>query len=252
MQFFIADDHELIRESLAHLLREAWGEETEVVGLPDFTDLLSALSEHGPGDVVIMDLKMPGMQGAHSVEILKARYPALPVLVLSGLFRHADVLAAMNAGAEGFVSKASGGEVLLEAVRLVLAGGTYVTNEATHGDVLGVSADQSRVSDHGMTGRRDPLHRLESGEKGLVDGKATARIPKAPPMFLSGGAGAWAVGVLPPGSRRKIDRRQIARILLVDRELGAVLDRNALLYGRMIEHRIAHDVAQGLDTRPVG
>jgi DNA-binding NarL/FixJ family response regulator len=125
MQFFIADDHELIRESLAHLFREAWGEETEVVGLPDFTDLLMALADHGPGDVVIMDLKMPGMQGAHSVEILKARYPGLPVLVLSGLFRHADVLAAMNAGADGFVSKASGGEVLLEAVRLVLAGGTY-------------------------------------------------------------------------------------------------------------------------------
>jgi hypothetical protein len=58
--------------------------------------------------------------------------------------------------------------------------------------------------------------------------------------------------MLPPGLRRKIDRRQIARILLVDRELGPVLDRNALLYGRMVEHRIAHDIAQGLDTRPVG
>jgi CheY-like chemotaxis protein len=245
----------LIRESLAHLLREAWGEETEVVGLPDFTDLLSALSEHGPGDVVIMDLKMPGMQGAHSVEILKARYPALPVVVLSGLFRHADVLAAMNAGAEGFVSKASGGEVLLEAVRLVLAGGTYVTNEALGDDnarILGVGTDQPRVPDNGMTGRRYPLHRLEAGEKGLVDAKTAARVPEAPPMFLSGGTGAGAVGMLPSGLRRKIDRRQVARILLVDCELGAVLDRNALLYGRVVEHRIAHDIAQGLDTRPVG
>jgi DNA-binding NarL/FixJ family response regulator len=167
MQFFIADDHELIRESLAHLLREAWGEETEVVGLPDFTDLLSALSDHGPGDVVIMDLKMPGMQGAHSVEILKARYPALPVLVLSGLFRHADVLAAMNAGAEGFVSKASGGEVLLEAVRLVLAGGTYVTNEA-----LG---DDNARSD--PTGPFAALTRREQDLLGLIaQGKTNKEI----------------------------------------------------------------------------
>ena len=43
-----------------------------------------------------------------------------------------------------------------------------------HCDVLGIGADQPRVPDHGMTGRRDPLHRLEAGEKGLVDGKATA------------------------------------------------------------------------------
>ena len=47
MRFFIADDHELIRESLAHLLSETWGEETEVLGVPDFTALLQALAAHG-------------------------------------------------------------------------------------------------------------------------------------------------------------------------------------------------------------
>jgi DNA-binding NarL/FixJ family response regulator len=110
---------------------------------------------------------MPGMQGAHSVEILKARYPALPVLVLSGLFRHADVLAAMNAGAEGFVSKASGGEVLLEAVRLVLAGGTYVTNEA-----LG---DDNARSD--PTGPFAALTRREQDLLGLIaQGKTNKEI----------------------------------------------------------------------------
>lgn len=129
MRIYVADDHELIRESLAHLLQETFGEETEVMGAPDFGALLETLAAHGGEGLVILDLRMPGMQGAHSVEILKSRYPALPVVVLSGLFRHADVLAVMNAGAGGFVSKASGGEVLVEALRLVRAGGTYVTNE---------------------------------------------------------------------------------------------------------------------------
>jgi DNA-binding NarL/FixJ family response regulator len=135
MRIYVADDHELIRESLAHLLQETFGEETEVMGAPDFAALLETLAAHGGEGLVILDLRMPGMQGAHSVEILKSRYPALPVVVLSGLFRHADVLAVMNAGAGGFVSKASGGEVLVEALRLVRAGGTYVTNETMGEDL---------------------------------------------------------------------------------------------------------------------
>ncbi len=135
MRFYIADDHELIRESLAHLLSETFGEETEVLDLPDFSALLEALTAHNGEGLVILDLRMPGMQGAHSVEILKARYPNLPVVVLSGLFRHADVLAVMNAGAAGFVSKSSGGEVLVEALRLVMAGGTYVTNDTVGEDL---------------------------------------------------------------------------------------------------------------------
>ena len=73
MRFYIADDHELIRESLAHLLSETFGEETEVLDLPDFSAPLEALTAHNGDGLVILDLRMPGMQGAHSVEILKAR-----------------------------------------------------------------------------------------------------------------------------------------------------------------------------------
>lgn len=125
MKVLVADDHGLFREGIRHLLADL-GEAVEVLEAGNGAAALSCAAAHADIDLVLLDLNMPDMNGFAALEQFGDRFPGLPVVILSAETRRADMQRALELGALGFIPKDSTGSVMLQALRLVLAGGIYV------------------------------------------------------------------------------------------------------------------------------
>ncbi len=123
-QFVIADDHALFRAGLRLLLTDACGpaEVREAGSLPELKALLQADSAV---DLAIVDLAMPGMNGAASIRELRRSYSQLSYVVMSGSEQRQDVLDALASGASGYIPKSLDPEAMVAAIQQVLAGGIY-------------------------------------------------------------------------------------------------------------------------------
>lgn len=123
MKILIADDHRLIVEAVADKLAEL-GPQVRFVQAFSVDELMASLIDDL--DLAIIDLGMPGAQGVEHIQEVRRRKLALPLIVLSGYEDPAIMRSVLQAGAMGFIPKAYSPEVMLSAVRLVLAGGVYV------------------------------------------------------------------------------------------------------------------------------
>ena len=133
MKILVVDDHHLIREGLRPLLEEiAEGEVVEVLEADSLARALEAAARHPDLDLALLDLRLPDVVGFEAVTRLRERQAALPVVVMSGDNEPGLVRAAFDHGALGFIPKSSSPKVVLGALRLVLAGGTYIPPEAFH------------------------------------------------------------------------------------------------------------------------
>jgi len=129
MKFLVADDHELIRQGVKGLLRGLDADAT--FDEADSWETLAAIARpDADHDLAIVDLHMPGMTGASSLQTLLKANPALPVVVLSAEESPDEMRAVLAAGALGFVPKRQPASVMLKAIELVLSGGAYVPMEA--------------------------------------------------------------------------------------------------------------------------
>jgi DNA-binding NarL/FixJ family response regulator len=129
MKFLVADDHELIRQGVKGLLRGL--DPDAVFDEADTWETLAAAARPDANhDLAIVDLHMPGMTGASSLQALLKANPALPVVVLSAEESPDEMRAVLAAGALGFVPKRQPASVMLKAIELVLSGGAYVPMEA--------------------------------------------------------------------------------------------------------------------------
>jgi len=128
MRILVVDDHPMMAEALALAMRTLEREtEVETAG-----DLRSAITAAGDNtfDLCLLDLGLPDCSGIDALTRLRDAIPALPVVVVSGADDAANVLAALDKGAMGYIPKTSPRNVLLSAVRLVASGGIYVPTEA--------------------------------------------------------------------------------------------------------------------------
>jgi DNA-binding NarL/FixJ family response regulator len=125
VKILLADDHSLIRSGLrselamladAVVFVEAW----------DAASVQRMFAQHRDLDLALVDLTMPGMEGALTIAALRADYPAVPLVVVSGVDDVAQMQDVLRAGAVGFIPKSAVGQLVLPAIRLVLAGGQYV------------------------------------------------------------------------------------------------------------------------------
>lgn len=123
----IIEDHELTCSGLEFLLS---GEPTfEVVGTARTgTDALLVVDSASP-HIVILDLALPGASGLTVLEELKTRFPNTKVLVLSGQASGTEFHLALNLGANGLVSKAENASIVIEALREVATGRSYVSDQ---------------------------------------------------------------------------------------------------------------------------
>lgn len=174
-KILIVEDHALVREAMAQRLGRL---EPDLVCLESASadEALALLEAHGDVDLAIVDLMLPGANGFSLLGVLAKRYPDLPAIVVSAMDDDASVRRALAAGASGFVSKASSGEVLAQAVSDVLEGGMPTprasppaTSARTRrsAERYGVTVGQARVMELLATGgsNREIARRL-----GLTEG----------------------------------------------------------------------------------
>ena len=127
-RILIVDDHPLVREGIGRVVTAALPD--AVLGTAeDSTQALESMRAE-PWDLVILDLALPGDDGNVVLRRLRQTYPAVPVLIIS--MHPADQFArrSVQAGAVGYVSKGSDPEELVGAVRIALAGGRYLPEDA--------------------------------------------------------------------------------------------------------------------------
>jgi DNA-binding NarL/FixJ family response regulator len=124
MNILLVDDHPLLRGGMRFLLRslDAGLEMDEASNCTQALELVAGRSY----DLVLLDLKMPGLNGLDALAALRDAAPGMPLVVLSGESDPGVVRAAIEGGAMGFIPKSSTPEVLIQALRLVLAHGVYL------------------------------------------------------------------------------------------------------------------------------
>jgi DNA-binding NarL/FixJ family response regulator len=125
MKVLIADDHRLIVEGVKTKLAELGGEVSFVVAM-DMAEFGQAVHPDAGLDLAIIDINMPGTSGHQHIAQMRTLAPDVPVIVLSGSEDLEQIRALLDLGVQGFIPKAYSPDVMLSAVRLVLAGGVYV------------------------------------------------------------------------------------------------------------------------------
>ena len=124
IKVMVVDDHVIVRNGLAQLL--ATTDEFELVGAAgDGREALDMLPTLLP-DVVLMDLSMPGMDGVEATQRIATEHPGVKIVILSSFSEHQRVLAALDAGAEGYVLKHADPEQILAAIDAVHRGGAPI------------------------------------------------------------------------------------------------------------------------------
>ncbi len=121
----IADDHELFRSGLRQLLVDALGA-VEVREAETLDQAIESLTNEGAGDIVLVDLRMPGMSGAEALSALRDGFPEAKVAVVSALEGRADIIAALGAGVHGYIPKSLPSAEIANAIKTILEGGIYV------------------------------------------------------------------------------------------------------------------------------
>jgi len=123
MKILIADDHRLVIEAVKDKLSELQPGIAFVLAM-SVDELMARAADDI--DLAVIDLNMPGAEGQSHIDALRRRHPAVPVVVLSGTEDPTVMRSALERGVLGFIPKAYSPEVMISAVRLVLAGGVYV------------------------------------------------------------------------------------------------------------------------------
>jgi DNA-binding NarL/FixJ family response regulator len=128
MRVLVVDDHPLLRDALAQVVQDV-EPQAEVLRAGDCEQAL-ALAEADPRiDLLLLDLNLPGLAGIPALKAWRQRHPDVPVMVLSADGSQPTVLAALSAGAAGFVPKSTPSALMAGALRLVLDGGRYLPPE---------------------------------------------------------------------------------------------------------------------------
>lgn len=120
----IADDHELIREGVKKILRGAAGLRVAAEAA-DLAGTLALVARHSP-DLVVLDISLPGHDGLEGLIELRRHFPEQRVIMLSMYGEEQYGLAALKAGAVGYVTKTMAAEELVKAIRQVMEGGAYI------------------------------------------------------------------------------------------------------------------------------
>ncbi len=136
MRILLADDHALLREGLKQILLEEFPE-AQFRETGTTQDTLECIRQT-PLDVVVLDIFMPGRSGLEVLDELRQHYPRLPVLVLSSAPEEQLAVRVLKAGASGYLNKQTAPENLVQALRKIMAGGTYTSPQLAERLAAGV------------------------------------------------------------------------------------------------------------------
>jgi DNA-binding NarL/FixJ family response regulator len=142
IRLVVADDHPVVRGGLVAMLRTNPGIDV-VDEASDGEGAVRAAQEHRP-DVVLMDVRMPGMDGVEATRRIRESTPECRVLILTMYDDDATVFTAMQAGAQGYLLKESEQDDIVRAIRGVVAG-EAIFGPGVAARVLGYFADPPRT-----------------------------------------------------------------------------------------------------------
>jgi len=123
----IVDDHQMIRETLSRYLAELGT--VSVTEAEDFVSAFSAVAQQPDFDLVIVDIRMPGVDGFTTLATLKRLFPTLRVVLLSGSVDSVDMKRALEGGAVGYLPKSMDRLPIVNALRLILSGEKFFPAE---------------------------------------------------------------------------------------------------------------------------
>ncbi|ANB61977.1 response regulator [Anoxybacteroides amylolyticum] len=184
----IIDDHQLFREGVKRILQ--FEEQFEVVAEgADGREALALVEKYRP-DIVIMDINMPHTNGVEATRQLIDTYPDTKVVVLSIHDDENYVMHALKSGASGYLLKDMDADTLVEAVKVVAEGGSYLHPRVTHNLVKEYRRLAAGENKKEAPAKREvclPLHLLTRREcevlQLLADGKSNRGIGEA--LFIS-------------------------------------------------------------------
>jgi DNA-binding NarL/FixJ family response regulator len=160
----LVDDHALLRTGVAKIINQE--PDLHVVAeAENGAEAVSAYEKHRP-DVTLLDLRMPVMEGVEAVKQIRARHPGALMIVLTTYDRDDEISEALKAGAKAYVLKDIAADELVDCIRTVLAGKTYIAPAAAAKLVEGATRVQ-------VTPREMATLRL------LADGKSNKEIGNA-------------------------------------------------------------------------
>jgi signal transduction histidine kinase len=235
VRVLVVDDNEGFRDSLATLLDV---EELEVVGEAATGEEALALAPGLAPDVVLMDVRMPAMDGVEATTRLKSVLPAVGVVALTGHEDQRVVRDMLVAGASGFVLKDSDGEDILTAIRQAAHGGGLISPEVTPTVIEELTEALER--------ERRRARELEQAQQALVERaerrhEHVARLGhelRTPVTVILGMAQTLAKHRVPEGERREL----LERLAMRAESLARLVERFELAADAALTERI--DVAE--------
>jgi DNA-binding NarL/FixJ family response regulator len=161
MKILLIDDHVLIREALRGVLKEL-KRDAVILDASNSSQAMRFIEDHTDVGLILLDLNLPDRDGFAVLAELRERYPAISIVVLSALQDRASVIRALDCGALGYIPKSAKREVMISALKLILAGGIYIPPEILAREELTTSSPTPSVhgqqkispSDLGLTDRQ--------------------------------------------------------------------------------------------------
>ena len=166
IRVIIAEDHTLVREGTREILERE--PDIQVVGeAARGDDAVRQALEHSP-DVLLMDMRMPGMNGIEATREVSAQAPSVKVLILSAHEDEDYVREALAVGASGYLLKTAPGRELVEGIRAVASGSTILSPELTR-KLAQARLEPARASDR-LSSREFAVLRL------IAQGRANKEV----------------------------------------------------------------------------
>ncbi|HKE96565.1 MAG TPA: response regulator transcription factor [Povalibacter sp.] len=208
IKLLLVDDHAIVREGLRALLSDI--EEFTIVGEASTGDEACRIAPQLRPDLVLIDLKMPGMHAPDAIRMLRATVPAIKVLALTSYAEDDQVRDVMKAGAMGYVLKEVTKSDFLDALRTVSGGQPWLHPQAQRSLV-----DQLRVGKPA-----DPLATLTYRERSVLEliarGKSNRQI--ATDLNLTEGTVKGYVSIIL--AKLKLEDRTQAALFAAERGMG--------------------------------
>ncbi len=127
IRVLLADDHAIIRDGVKQILADT--DDLVVAGEAANGAAVLKLVTDQQWDVLVLDISMPGKNGLELIKLVRHEKPRLPILIFSMHQEEQYALRALHAGASGYLTKESDGEVLVAAIRKVAGGGVHVSDK---------------------------------------------------------------------------------------------------------------------------
>jgi two-component system invasion response regulator UvrY len=162
IRVLLGDDHRIVREGLKQVLADAPDVQVRAEAL-DGDDVLQQVDLLGGSaglEVVLLDIAMPGRDGLEVLQLLRKRWPALPVLMLSTYPERQYAVRCIKLGAAGYLNKGADPDDMIAAVRKVAAGGVFVTPATAEALATAVGGAGAKSGPEALSHREYQVFRL--------------------------------------------------------------------------------------------